>query len=253
MVGSPDYFAKHGKPKNPRDLKDHRCINTRWATDGSVYRWEFERGTEKLEVAVTGSLIVNEPEVAVQAAVAGVGLAFVFRYQLQAALAAGKLIPVLKDWTARRFPGFYLYYPGRRQMPPALRAFVDFIGRPSRSRTASSGRSRDPVRHEKMGVRAPAVQRRLRGIVARKVVVRQLDRHIGADVARIFIAERGRVVFQMVEHIKAACALGLRDADPFLIGMGEDLDVQDWPQRRRRGSRPNARPEIANSSEKPLR
>ncbi len=140
-VGSPDYFAKHGKPKNPRDLKDHRCINTRWATDGSVYRWEFERGTEKLEVAVTGSLIVNEPEVAVQAAVDGVGLAFIFRYQLQAALTAGKLIPVLKDWTPP-FPGFYLYYPSRRQMPPALRAFVDFIGRPSRSRTASSGRSR---------------------------------------------------------------------------------------------------------------
>jgi DNA-binding transcriptional LysR family regulator len=141
VVGSPDYFAEHGKPKNPRDLKAHRCINTRWPTDGSLYRWEFERGTEELEAAVTGPLIVNEPEIAVQAAVDGVGLAFLFRYQLQAALTAGKLIPVLKDWTPP-FPGFYLYYPSRRQMPPALRAFVDFIGRPSRSRTASSGRSR---------------------------------------------------------------------------------------------------------------
>jgi DNA-binding transcriptional LysR family regulator len=141
VVGSPDYFAEHGKPKNPRDLKAHRCINTRWPTDGSLYRWEFERGTEELEAAVTGPLIVNEPEIAVQAAVDGVGLAFLFRYQLQAALAAGKLIPVLKDWTPP-FPGFYLYYPSRRQMPPALRALVDFIGRPSRSRTASSGRSR---------------------------------------------------------------------------------------------------------------
>jgi DNA-binding transcriptional LysR family regulator len=141
VVGSPDYFAKHGRPKTPRDLKAHRCINTRWPTDGSLYRWEFERGTERLEAAVTGSLIVNEPEVAVQAAVDGVGLAFLFRYQVQAALSSGRLVPVLKDWTPP-FPGFYLYYPSRRQMPPALRAFVDFIGRSGRSRTVSSGRSR---------------------------------------------------------------------------------------------------------------
>jgi DNA-binding transcriptional LysR family regulator len=141
VVGSPGYFAEHGKPKTPRDLQAHRCINTRWPTDGSLYRWEFERGAEKLEAAVAGSLIVNDPDLAVQAAVDGVGLAFLFRYQIQAALTAGKLITVLKDWTPP-FPGFYLYYPSRRQMPPALRAFVDFIGRRSRSRTGSSGRSR---------------------------------------------------------------------------------------------------------------
>jgi DNA-binding transcriptional LysR family regulator len=126
VVGSPDYFAQHGKPKSPRDLKAHRCINTRWPTDGSLYRWEFERGTEKLEAAVTGPLIVNEPEVAVQAAIDGVGLAFLFRYQVQAGLTAGKLVHVLKEWSPP-FPGFYLYYPGRRQMPPPLRAFIDFL------------------------------------------------------------------------------------------------------------------------------
>jgi DNA-binding transcriptional LysR family regulator len=126
VVGSPDYFAEHGKPKTPRDLKGHRCINTRWPTDGSLYRWEFERGPEKLEAAVTGPLIVNEPEIGVQAAVDGIGLAYLFRYQMQAQLAAGKLVQVLKDWSPP-FPGFYLYYPSRRQMPPALRAFVDFV------------------------------------------------------------------------------------------------------------------------------
>lgn len=131
VVGSPGYFAQHGKPKTPRDLKSHRCINTRWPTDGSLYRWEFERGTEQLEAAVTGPLTVNEPEVAVQAAIDGVGLAFLFRYQVQAALTAGKLLQVLKDWSPP-FPGFYLYYPGRRQMPPPLRAFIDFIGRETR-------------------------------------------------------------------------------------------------------------------------
>ena len=131
VVGSPDYFAQAGRPKTPRDLKAHRCINTRWPTDGSLYRWEFERGPEKLEAAVTGSLIVNEPELAVQAAIDGAGLAYLFRYQVQAALAAGRLVQVLKDWTPP-FPGFYLYYPGRRQMPPQLRAFVDFVTRQGR-------------------------------------------------------------------------------------------------------------------------
>jgi DNA-binding transcriptional LysR family regulator len=64
----------------------------------------------------------------VQAAVEGVGLAYLFRYQVQAQLAAGKLVQVLKEWSPP-FPGFYLYYPGRRQMPPALRAFVDFVAK----------------------------------------------------------------------------------------------------------------------------
>jgi DNA-binding transcriptional LysR family regulator len=138
VVGSPDYLAEHGKPKSPRELKAHRCINTRWPTDGSLYRWEFERGTEELEAAVTGPLIVNEPELAVQAAVDGVGLAYLFRYQIASQLAAGKLVAILKDWTPP-FPGFYLYYPGRRQMPPALRAFVDFVTRHGRDLARRGG------------------------------------------------------------------------------------------------------------------
>jgi DNA-binding transcriptional LysR family regulator len=136
VIGSPDYFAAHGKPKSPRDLKAHRCLNTRWPTDGSLYRWEFERGTEELEAAVTGPLIVNEPELAVQAALDGIGLAYLFRYQVQAALSAGKVIQVLKEWTPP-FPGFYLYYPGRRQMPPTLRAFIDFVAERQREKPVS--------------------------------------------------------------------------------------------------------------------
>jgi DNA-binding transcriptional LysR family regulator len=136
VVGSPGYFAEHGKPRSPRDLKSHRCLNTRWPTDGSLYRWEFERGTEKLEAAVAGPLIVNEPELAVQAAVDGVGLAYLFRYQVQASLSAGKLVQVLKEWSPP-FPGFYLYYPGRRQMPPPLRAFIDFMTERDRRKRVS--------------------------------------------------------------------------------------------------------------------
>jgi DNA-binding transcriptional LysR family regulator len=138
VVGSPEYLAEHGKPKTPRELKAHRCINTRWPTDGSLYRWEFERGTEELEAAVSGPLIVNEPELAVQAAVDGVGLAYLFRYQVAPQLAAGRLVQVLKDWTPP-FPGFYLYYPSRRQMPPALRAFVDSVTRHGRGLARRGG------------------------------------------------------------------------------------------------------------------
>jgi DNA-binding transcriptional LysR family regulator len=129
VVGAPGYFKRFGTPKTPHDLRGHRCINFRWPTDLSFYRWEFERGAEKLEAAVQGPLIVNEPEIAIQAAIDGVGLAFLFEHQIRSSLKARKLVPVLRDWSPP-FPGFYLYYPSRRQMSPALRAFIDFLGSP---------------------------------------------------------------------------------------------------------------------------
>jgi len=125
-VASPTYIERHGKPKTPRELQAHRCINSRWPTDGSLYRWEFERGEEKLEAAVHGPLIANEPDLVLAACVAGVGIAYAFEHRVREEIAAGRLVHLLKDWTPP-FPGFYLYYPGRRQMPPALRAFIDFV------------------------------------------------------------------------------------------------------------------------------
>ena len=125
-VASPAYLERHGKPKTPRDLQAHRCINSRWPTDGSLYRWEFERGEEKLEAAVQGPLIANEPDLVLTACAAGVGIAYAFEHRVRAEIAAGRLVHLLKEWTPP-FPGFYLYYPGRRQMPPALRAFIDFV------------------------------------------------------------------------------------------------------------------------------
>jgi len=86
-------------PETPRDLRRHRCINFRWPTDGSLYRWEFERGGEKLEAAVEGPLIVNEPEIAIRAALDGVGLAYLFDYQVRPFLAAGKLVRLLQEWS----------------------------------------------------------------------------------------------------------------------------------------------------------
>jgi len=130
VVAAPSYLERYGVPETPRDLRHHRCINFRWPTDGSLYRWEFERGEEKLEAAVEGPLIVNEPELAIRAALDGVGLAYLFDYQTRAFVAAGKLVRLLQEWSPP-FPGFYLYYPSRRQMPPALRAFIDFLQSPA--------------------------------------------------------------------------------------------------------------------------
>ncbi|XXU13823.1 LysR family transcriptional regulator [Sorangium sp. So ce861] len=127
-VASPAYLARHGAPATPRDLHRHRCINTRWPTDGSLYRWEFEKGKQSLEVAVEGPLIVNDVDLALRAAVDGVGIAYVFDEQARPLVEAGRLTRVLEPWSPS-FPGFYLYYPSRRQTPPALRAFIEFLRR----------------------------------------------------------------------------------------------------------------------------
>jgi DNA-binding transcriptional LysR family regulator len=126
VVASPDYVSRFGVVKTPRGLQGHRCINTRWPTDGSLYHWEFERGSEKIDAAVTGPLIVTEPEVVVQAVLDGVGIGYLFDYLAKPHVAAGRMVRMLEDWTPP-FPGPHIYYPSRRQMPPPLRAFLDFV------------------------------------------------------------------------------------------------------------------------------
>ena len=125
-VAAPAYLARHGTPATPHDLARHRCINFRWPTDLSLYHWEFEREGRPLEAAVEGPLIVNEPEVACLAALAGVGIAYLFEHQVRPGLDSGQLVHLLADWSPP-FPGFHLYYPSRRQMAPPLRAFLDFV------------------------------------------------------------------------------------------------------------------------------
>lgn len=127
-VATRRYLAKHGTPRSPRDLAQHRCINLRMASDLSLYRWEFEHRRERLEVAVDGPLIVNDTELALQGALQSVGIAYLFREQVAPALASGKLVPLLEHWSPP-FAGFYLYYPSRRYVPPALRALIDFVRR----------------------------------------------------------------------------------------------------------------------------
>lgn len=126
VVGAPAYFETMPKPQHPRDLAAHRCIRFRFSS-GILYRWEFEQNGEEIEIPVQGPLILDEDHLIANAAVDGAGLAFVFEDYVRDALAAGKLVRVLEDWCPR-FDGFFVYYPSRRQMRPALRAFVDFFG-----------------------------------------------------------------------------------------------------------------------------
>ncbi|WP_112944813.1 MULTISPECIES: LysR family transcriptional regulator [unclassified Rhizobium] len=125
IAGSPDYFKRHPKPLHPSDLVDHRCIKRRF-TNGTIYRWEFEKDGRELVVPVDGPLIVSEDRLALIAALNGVGLAYLFDLRVEDELASGNLVRVLEDWCAP-YPGPFIYYPSRRQMRPALRAFIDFF------------------------------------------------------------------------------------------------------------------------------
>lgn len=125
IVGSPDYFKSHPKPKEPRDLLQHSCINFRHGAAG-LYRWEFAKGKKELSVAVSGPLIVDDLELVFRGAVDGVGLAFVSEQDAAPDLEEGRLVRVLQDW-CQTFPGFFIYYPSRRQQPAALTALVNIL------------------------------------------------------------------------------------------------------------------------------
>jgi DNA-binding transcriptional LysR family regulator len=125
IVGAPSYFKSHPKPKSPRDLTRHRCINIRMGSAG-VYRWEFDKGEESLTVAVDGPLNVDDLETSVRAAIDGVGLIYAFEDQVAKHVKKGTLVRVLEDWCPP-FAGFFLYYPSRRQQPAALAALIDTL------------------------------------------------------------------------------------------------------------------------------
>ena len=122
IVGSPQYFKTHPLPKVPRDLLQHRCINFRHGSAG-LYRWEFEKGKKSLSVSVNGPLIVDDVGLVTRAALDGVGLAFISDENVAPHFDTGALIRVLEDW-CQPFPGFFLYYPSRRQQSAALSALI---------------------------------------------------------------------------------------------------------------------------------
>jgi DNA-binding transcriptional LysR family regulator len=125
VVGAPGYFAERAAPRVPDDLAAHSCVQFRRA-DGELFQWSFERSGKSRRVVVGGRVVVNSADLAVRAAVDGLGLAYVIEPVAEPFLRSGELVRVLEDW-APSFQGLYLYYPGRRQVPVALRAFIDMI------------------------------------------------------------------------------------------------------------------------------
>jgi DNA-binding transcriptional LysR family regulator len=126
VVGAPSYFSKHTPPKKPQDLTHHACINLRLPTRGGLYAWEFEKSRRKLNVHVEGQLIFNRPAQMLNAALAGLGLAYLLKDVVQPYLSAGRLKGVLEDWCPP-FPGYHLYYPSRRHPSPAFALLVDAL------------------------------------------------------------------------------------------------------------------------------
>jgi DNA-binding transcriptional LysR family regulator len=125
-VASPDYLARRGSPQHPRDLLSHQCIGWRWPGHERPYKWEFLENGQWFEVAVEGPIIANSKEFCLQAALDGVGIAFPTDQLSAPHIAAGRLVPLLEQWSAP-FPGFYLCFPAQRQMAPPLRAFIDAV------------------------------------------------------------------------------------------------------------------------------
>ena len=125
VVGARSYFESHPAPASPRDLLQHRCIRFRHRGE-SVYKWELDKDDQSLAIAVNGSLILDEVELVIQAALDGAGLAWVTEDRVAAHLASGALVKVLEDWCPP-FPGFFLYYPSRKQQPAALAALIETL------------------------------------------------------------------------------------------------------------------------------
>ncbi|WP_077966884.1 LysR family transcriptional regulator [Ensifer adhaerens] len=124
IVATPAFFERHARPTSPDHLKALPCIGLRFGS-GRLYAWEFERGGVEVQVEVTGPLVVDDQDLMIDAALLGAGVAFTFEDQVRSLIDEGKLVRVLEDWCPY-YGGLYLYYPSRRQMPAALRAFVDF-------------------------------------------------------------------------------------------------------------------------------
>jgi DNA-binding transcriptional LysR family regulator len=126
VVGAPVYFARRRPPRAPEDLARHRCVQYRRAADGAMFEWAFERDGKSRGISVDGRIIVNDTDLAVRAAVDGLGIAYTIESVADPFLHSGQLVRVLEDWSPS-FDGLFLYYPGHRQMPVALRALIDML------------------------------------------------------------------------------------------------------------------------------
>jgi DNA-binding transcriptional LysR family regulator len=126
VVGAPSYFARRRRPRTPDELARHSCIQYRRAADGDVLVWPFERNRKSPRISVDGRVMVNETDLAIRAAVDGLGIAYTLEALAEPFLRSGQLVRVLEDWSPS-FEGLFLYYPGHRQVPATLRALIDMI------------------------------------------------------------------------------------------------------------------------------
>ncbi len=126
VVGTKDYFSRYPKPQHPQDLLKHQCVNLRLPTRGGLYAWEFDNGERQLDIQVEGQVIFNTVHLLTQAALDGVGLAFLPEDVFLPYLADDKLERVLEDWCVP-FPGYHLYYPNRRNHTPAFQLVVEHL------------------------------------------------------------------------------------------------------------------------------
>lgn len=126
VAASPEYLAGKPLPTAPHDLTGHRCINLRLPTHGGLYVWDFEKGGQSVNVRVQGQTVFNNTFLMLQAALDGMGFAYVPLDLVRPHIAAGKLVPVLEDWWPS-FPGYHLYYANRRQLAPALALVINAL------------------------------------------------------------------------------------------------------------------------------
>jgi DNA-binding transcriptional LysR family regulator len=125
-VASPGYLEQHGVPRIPADLHRHACINWRFPGSGAIHRWGFEKRGKRLEIGVEGTLISNQRDVVVEAALQGLGILYAYDDRIHELIAAGRLKRVLADWSPT-VPGLFLYYSNRHHPQPILRAFIDCL------------------------------------------------------------------------------------------------------------------------------
>jgi DNA-binding transcriptional LysR family regulator len=126
VVGAPSYFEKRPPPRMPQDLTVHDCVNLRTPTHGGLYPWEFDKDGREFRVRVEGQLVFNNSGLMLNAALDGMGLAYLPEAQVQPYLDDGQLVRVLASW-CQPFSGYHIYYPSRRQPSPAFALLVDAL------------------------------------------------------------------------------------------------------------------------------
>jgi DNA-binding transcriptional LysR family regulator len=142
VVAAPSYLARRRAPRTPDDLTRHTCVQYRRGADGAVFEWPFERSGKSRTVSVEGRVMVNVPDLAVRAAVDGLGIAYMIEAHAEPFLRSGQLVRLLEDWSPS-FEGLFLYYPSRRQIGAALRALIDML-RATRGTQGGKGLAENP-------------------------------------------------------------------------------------------------------------